>query len=78
MTTATERHPGDAEAAGAIAGMRETYGPAPLPTRGQAIRGVTKGKRWSGTCVHAEPGRVIVEVDDEAYLTVPPSDIEWD
>ena len=30
--------PGDAEAAGAIAGMVETYG-RPLPDRGQAIRG---------------------------------------
>ena len=66
---------GDAEAAGAIAGMIETYG-RPLPDRGQAIRGTTKGKRWSGTCVHSDQFRVIVEVDDEVYLTVDPADID--
>ena len=66
---------GDAEAAGAIAGMQEVYG-RPLPDRGQAIRGTTKGKRWSGTCVHSDQFRVIVEVDDEVYLTVDPADID--
>lgn len=66
---------GDAEAAGAIAGMVETYG-RPLPTRGEAIRGETKGKRWSGTCVHSDTLRVIVELDDEVYLTVSPADID--
>jgi hypothetical protein len=67
--------PGDAEAAGAIAGMVETYG-RPLPDRGQAIRGETKGKRWSGTCVHADEIRVIVEIDTEVFLTASPSDID--
>lgn len=66
---------GDREAAGAIAGMIETYG-RPLPDRGQAIRGTTKGKRWSGTCVHSDQFRVIVEVDAEVYLTVDPADID--
>jgi hypothetical protein len=66
---------GDAEAAGAIAGMQELYGLS-LPDRGQAIRGETKGKRWSGTCVHSDEIRVIVEVDAEVFITVPPSDIE--
>jgi hypothetical protein len=66
---------GDREAAGAIAGMQELYG-LPLPDRGQAIRGETKGKRWSGTCVHADEMRVIVEIDTEVFLTVSPSDIE--
>jgi hypothetical protein len=66
---------GDAEAAGAIAGMQELYGLS-LPERGQAIRGETKGKRWSGTCVHADEIRVIVEIDTEVFVTVSPSDIE--
>jgi len=66
---------GDREAAGAIAGMQELYGLS-LPDRGQAIRGITAGKRWSGTCVHADELRVIVEVDTEVFVTVSPSDIE--
>jgi len=66
---------GDREAAGAIAGMQELYGLS-LPDRGQAIRGETKGKRWSGTCAHADEIRVIVEIDTEAFVTVSPSDIE--
>ena len=68
---------GDREAAGAIAGMIDLYG-RPLPERGEAIRGVTAGKRWSGTCVHSDQFRVIVEIDDEVFVTVPPADIEID
>jgi hypothetical protein len=72
---ASETMVGDREAAGAIAGMQELYGLG-LPDRGQAIRGETKGKRWSGTCVHADEIRVIVEIDAEVFVTVSPSDIE--
>jgi hypothetical protein len=72
---ASETMAGDAEAAGAIAGMQELYGMS-LPDRGQAIRGITAGKRWSGTCVHADEIRVIVEIDTEVFVTVSPSDIE--
>jgi len=72
---ASETMVGDREAAGAIAGMQELYGLS-LPERGQAIRGETKGKRWSGTCVHADEIRVIVEIDTEVFVTVSPSDIE--
>jgi hypothetical protein len=72
---ASETMAGDAEAAGAIAGMQELYGLS-LPDRGQAIRGITAGKRWSGTCVHADEIRVIVEIDTEVFVTVSPSDIE--
>ena len=68
---------GDREAAGAIAGMIDLYG-RPLPERGEAVRGVTAGKRWSGTCVHSDQFRVIVEIDDEAFITVPSADIEID
>ena len=66
---------GDREAAGAIAGMIDLYG-RPLPERGEAIRGITAGKRWSGTCVHADEIRLIVEVDAEVFITVPPADLE--
>lgn len=72
---ASETMVGDREAAGAIAGMQELYGLS-LPDRGQAIRGITAGKRWSGTCVHADEFRVIVKIDTEVFVTVPPSDIE--
>lgn len=70
-----ERHVGDAEAAGAIAGMIDIYGRR-MPDYGEAIRGETAGKRWSGKCVHSDPVRVIVEIDDEVYLTVSPKDID--
>jgi len=72
---ASETMVGDAEAAGAIAGMQELYCFS-LPERGQAIRGETKGKRWSGTCVHSDEIRVIVEIDTEVFLTASPSDID--
>ena len=68
---------GDREAAGAIAGMIDLYGRR-LPERGEAIRGTTAGKRWSGACQHSDQFRVIVEIDDEVYITVPPNDIEID
>ena len=68
---------GDREAAGAIAGMIDLYGRR-LPDRGEPIRGTTAGKRWSGTCQHSDQFQVIVEIDDEAYITVPPNDIEID
>jgi hypothetical protein len=66
---------GDREAAGAIVGMQELYGMS-QPDRGQAIRGITAGKRWSGTCVHADELRVIVEIDTEVFVTVSPADLE--
>ena len=72
---ASETMVGDAEAAGAIAGMQDLYG-RPLPERGEAIRGVTAGKRWSGTCVHSDQIRLIVEIDTEVFVTVSPSDID--
>ena len=72
---ASEIMAGDREAAGAILGMQDIYG-RPLPERGDFIRGVSGGKAWSGECVHSDQLRVIVEVDDEAYITVPPADIQ--
>ena len=73
MATATDRHPGDAEAAAAIEGMVDLYGRR-LPDRGEHVRGVTAGKRWAGECVHADQFRLIVEVDTEVFVTVPTSD----
>ena len=61
----------------AVAGMAETYGPR-LPKRGEAVRGVSAGKRWSGTCAHSDQFRLIVEVDAEVFVTVPTADLELD
>ena len=72
---ASEMMVGDREAAGAIAGMIDLYG-RPLPERGEAIRGVTAGKRWSGTCVHSDQISLIVEIDTEVFVTVSPADLE--
>ena len=66
---------GDREAAGAIAGMQELYGIS-LPDRGQAIRGITAGKRWSGTCAHSDEFWTIVEIEPEVYVKVRTTDIE--
>ena len=65
---------GDAEAAGAIAGMREVYG-RPLPSIGQWVHGECRGRAFSGEVVEAEPGMVVVKVD-ELKIMVPPSAIE--
>ena len=64
---------GDAEAAGAIAGMREVYG-RPLPSIGQWVRGECRGRMFSGEVVEAEPGLVVVKIDD-MQIVVPPSAI---
>lgn len=66
-----------AEYAAAVAGMADIYGPR-LPERGEAVRGVSARKRWSGTCVHSDQFRLIVEVDTESFLTVPTWDLELD
>jgi len=72
---ASETMVGDREAAGAIAGMQELYGLS-LPDRGQAIRGITEGKRWSGACAHSDEFWTIVEIEPEVYLKVRTTDIE--
>ena len=66
-----------AEYAAAVAGMNDIYG-RPLPERGEAVRGVSAGKRWSGTGAHSDQFRLIVEVDAEVFVTVPTSDLELD
>ena len=65
---------GDREAAGAIEGMREVYG-RPLPSIGDWVRGECRGRAFSGEVVEAEPGLVLVKVDD-LKIMVPPSAIE--
>ena len=66
-----------AEYEAAVAGMADIYG-RPLPERGEAVRGVSAGKRWSGTCAHSDQFRLIVEIDTESFVTVPTSDLELD
>lgn len=73
MATAT--HPGDAEADGAVAGMREVYG-RPLPEIGQWVTGTSGGKSFSGTVASVETGSVGVRVDEFLSLVVRPSDID--
>lgn len=62
----------------AIGGMTETYGvktpKRPLPSVGDYVNGETKGKRWSGYVMSAEPGRVAVDVGG-AWIAVHELDI---
>ena len=62
---------------GAVAGMTDLYGRR-LPERGETVRGVSAGKRWTGTCFHSDQFRLIVEVDAETFVTVPVADLELD
>lgn len=75
MATTIERQMGDAEAAGAVAGMVEVYG-RPLPEVGQWVSGESCGRRFSGTVASAEPGRVGVRIDQYLSIVVRPSDID--
>ena len=78
MDANCDTHPGDAEAAGAVAGMQETYG-RPLPAPGDWVSGSFFGRTFSGSVRHADPAGVIVEVDPEhgRTITVRPCDLEW-
>ena len=67
---------GDREAAGAVAGMATVYGGVPLPSLGQHVFGTSGGKRFSGEVTFAQPGQVVVEVDDGVTVTVPPSALD--
>lgn len=69
---ALDLHPGDAEAAGAIAGMAEVYGPV---TVGQWVTGVTCGRRWSGEVLEVRGDHLVVGLDG-ATLLVPVADID--
>jgi hypothetical protein len=63
------------EAAGAVAGMVETYGQT--LSVGDWVQGTAGGKRFSGEIAEIDGDRVVVEVDG-AWLTVSRSDIEQD
>lgn len=63
------------EAAGAVAGMVETYGPRPLPAEGSEVTGTSCGRRFAGRVQSAEAGRVVVEIDG-AWIVVRPWEID--
>lgn len=65
---------GDAEAVAAVRGMQETYG-RPLPVPGDLVTGTAGGRRFTGTVLAAEPGRVAVEIDG-AWIVCSPDDID--
>jgi hypothetical protein len=54
--------------------MAETYGKH-LPEPGDAVTGETCGKRFAGTVLASEPGRVVVEIDG-AWIVCRPEDID--
>jgi hypothetical protein len=66
--------PATREYAGAAAGMQETYG-RPLPEPGDAVTGTAYGKRFEGTVLASEPGRVAVEIDG-AWIVCRPTDLD--
>ena len=73
----TERMPGDAEAAAAIAGMQEIYGQPPMEHAvGDFVSGCTCGKRWSGRVITVDGSSVVIDLGGEyGQLVVPASDI---
>jgi hypothetical protein len=66
--------PATREYAAAVAGMQDTYGKH-LPEPGDAVTGETYGKRFAGTVLASEPGRVAVEIDG-AWIVCRPEDID--
>ena len=77
MDANTEIHPGDAEAAGAAAGMAEVYG-RPLPEVGQWVTGTSCGRAFSGEVreSHARAVHVLVDPEYGNYVIVRPCDID--
>jgi hypothetical protein len=64
---------GDAEAAGAIAGMQELYG-RPYEVD-QWVSGCSCGKAFSGRVIAFDGPMVVVEIDDEVTIRVNGTDI---
>ena len=62
MDANTDRMPGDAEAAAAIAGMHDVYG-GPLPAVGDWVNGESHGKVWAGRVIDATDTTVVVDLD---------------
>lgn len=78
MGQVVDRQPGDAEADGAVAGMRAVYG-RPMPSLGQWVTGTTCGRSFSGTVASVEPGSVGIRIDEYSSIVVRPSDLDnWD
>lgn len=75
MSMAIDRQPGDAEAEGAVAGMRAVYGRG-MPDLGQWVTGTTCGRTFSGTVASVEPGSVGIRIDEYSSIVVRPSDLD--
>ena len=77
MDANCDTHPGDAEAAGAVAGMQETYG-RPLPEVGDWVAGTSCGRAFSGEVLQVNPMAVHVLVGPErgTYVIVRRQDID--
>lgn len=71
---ATNRQPGDAEAAAAAAGLRETYGHHYAV--GDVVSGRSGGKDWSGRIVEIDGERLTIE-GDGFWLAVQASDVRF-
>lgn len=67
---------GDREAAGAVAAMRATYGAVEMPSIGLWVQGTSHGKRFSGEVVQADPRAIVVRIDADCTVTVPPSALD--
>jgi len=65
------RMPGDAEAAGAIAGMNDTYGHA-APAVGDWVNGSSHGKDWAGRVMDVTGSTVVVDLDGNYGQLVAP------
>ncbi|NBW86015.1 MAG: hypothetical protein EBR23_04090 [Planctomycetia bacterium] len=71
---ATNRQPGDAEAAAAAAGLRETYGHT--FAIGDMVSGVSGGKSWSGRITEIDGERLTIE-GDGWWIAVQASDVRF-
>ena len=71
LTTDHNRHPGDAEAAAAIAGLAETYGYQPAPGDRVACERPFRGDYAEGEVVATNGVYVMVEVEGERLAYYP-------
>jgi hypothetical protein len=71
----SDRMPGDAEAAGAIAGMQDVYG-RHMPSVGDWVNGESAGRRWAGRVLRIDESTVVIDLDGEyGQLVARTSDI---
>jgi hypothetical protein len=78
IATHDNRHPGDAEAAAAIAAMRETYPSGYRPSPGDVVIGEPPyvGGRRAGIVRATNGTYCLVEMNGE-ILSYYPSELEW-